>query len=171
MKRFWDKVNKDGPLPDQDKYPGLGFCWEWTACITIDGYGSFNFEGQSQLAHRISWLITFGVYPEEYVLHRCDNRLCVRPDHLFLGTNADNIQDMVNKGRQSKGLEHRLKARKPKTAAIQSRFKGVFWHKQVGKWRAQATIRDKYCHLGYFDNEEDAARAYQEAIKFTDKEI
>jgi hypothetical protein len=91
--RFWDKVRK------QD---GDG-CWEWTANTNNQGYG-FIGSGPPQrkplLAHRVSFEIAFGpIATGMCVLHRCDNPLCVRPDHLFLGTLRDNTQDSIAKGR------------------------------------------------------------------------
>lgn len=78
------------------------YCWEWQAC-RVSGYGNYRYEGRMQKAHRISWLLSFGPIPLDMcVLHRCDNRSCVRPDHLFLGTVDDNNKDRANKGR-SKG--------------------------------------------------------------------
>ncbi len=85
--RFWDKVNKDGDN-----------CWEWQAA-TRDGYGMFWFNGKIVPAHRVSWELSFGKIPSGMqVLHTCDNRKCVSPLHFFLGTQADNLQDAVNKG-------------------------------------------------------------------------
>jgi len=88
MKRFWDKVEKtDG-------------CWLWTASKSEDGYGYFRFDGGMRKAHRMSWLFTNGEIPEGmFVCHSCDNPSCVNPEHLWLGTNQDNQDDMNEKGR------------------------------------------------------------------------
>lgn len=86
--RFWSKVDK------------LGDCWDWQANKDYKGYGSFVFNGKQQKAHRVAWELTYGRIPDSlHCLHRCDRPSCVRPDHLFLGTNADNMADMVRKGR------------------------------------------------------------------------
>lgn len=76
-------------------------CWEYGGEKINTGYGSVRMDsGKRMLAHRYSWLIHFGEIPAAIkVLHRCDNKICVRPDHLFLGTLSDNTQDMIAKGR------------------------------------------------------------------------
>jgi|SRR6266568_735832 len=92
--RFWTKVNK---------LPGDG-CWNWTAHIGPGAYGSFGMGGRNAtiLAHRASWIIHFGEIPAGMnVLHKCDNGACVRPDHLFLGDQQDNVDDMISKGRSN----------------------------------------------------------------------
>lgn len=79
-------------------------CWKWQAYILPSGYGLFTFEiGDRVLTHRASWRIFHGPIPNGlWVLHKCDNRWCVNPEHLWLGTHADNMKDMVQKGRQRK---------------------------------------------------------------------
>jgi hypothetical protein len=90
MERFWNKVVKRG---DEE-------CWEWQGAKTGNGYGGFKINGKMMAAHRIAWELASGAIPDgAFVLHRCDNPICVRPDHLFLGTLSDNAQDREAKGR------------------------------------------------------------------------
>lgn len=93
--RFWSRVSKLGPVVREE----LGPCWEWTGGRLGKGYGSIFFMGRSTGAHRVSWFLEHGAGPTLSVLHKCDNPPCVRPDHLFEGTLADNSRDMVAKGR------------------------------------------------------------------------
>jgi len=80
-------------------------CWEWTGSRDPNGYGRLNIGGYPALAHRLSWQVhCHEISPEQHVLHRCDNPACVRPDHLFLGDQADNNHDMIAKGRFSPGV-------------------------------------------------------------------
>lgn len=90
MERFFSKVDKTEN------------CWNWIAAKRYKGYGCFRINGKLVDSHRVSWVIHNGAIPDGlFVLHTCDNRLCVNPAHLFLGTNYDNVQDCIRKGRMS----------------------------------------------------------------------
>ena len=79
---------------------GLTGCWVWVGRPNTSGYGTFSLNKKRERAHRVSWMLNRGPIPEGLqVLHKCDNPPCVNPDHLFLGTNADNVKDRVSKGR------------------------------------------------------------------------
>lgn len=82
-------------------------CWEWKGSVVGKGYGVLRCVNETKLAHRISYELHHGPIPDGLdCLHKCDNPPCVNPNHLFLGTNDDNIQDKVTKGRQPKGSTH-----------------------------------------------------------------
>lgn len=107
LERFQEKVE----ISKDNEWNGSP-CWDWMAARNPQGYGRIQMSGRSpnpQGAHRISWELYRGEIPEGlHVLHRCDRPCCVNPEHLFLGTNKDNVDDKVAKGRQrnAKGSSH-----------------------------------------------------------------
>lgn len=104
IERFWSKVNKNGPLPDQSNphYKGLDNCWDWTTGFFISGYGQFSIKRHPHRAHRVAYWLEHGELPSKgLVCHRCDRASCCNPSHLFNGTWKDNSDDICKKGRRN----------------------------------------------------------------------
>jgi hypothetical protein len=109
--RFFTKVSREDTIA----------CWDWTGAINSAGYGSMLVGSRSDgsrttmLSHRISWEIHHGpILDGLHVLHHCDRRQCVNPDHLFLGTNKDNMADRDAKGRCRAGVRNSEKTHCPR---------------------------------------------------------
>ena len=96
LSRFWSKVSTQEAAQ----------CWLWTGCCSIKHagtYGQFHLKRPRAMvaAHRLAWVLSNAepVPPQRFVLHHCDNPLCVNPGHLFIGDHSDNMRDMARKGR------------------------------------------------------------------------
>lgn len=107
-----ERFNKSYKINEQNG------CWEWVKQLNVGGYGKIdlndaNGKRVTRQGHRISYVLFYGEIPEKMqVLHKCDNRRCVNPNHLFIGTQKDNIHDMLSKGRHVSGWSSRFRIKK-----------------------------------------------------------
>lgn len=129
--RFWSKVDKTAD------------CWNWTAATNGAGYGVFRFNGKPAKAHRVSYAEAFGQFAAEMDIdHMCHNPRCVKPGHLRVTTNKQNIENRKGANRNSK-----------------SGIRGVTWDPQRGKWNAIVTHHGVAHRAGRFDTIEAADHA------------
>jgi hypothetical protein len=126
---FWNNVDKTGS------------CWTWRGATQKDGYGILTYQRKFYLAHRLSYLLAHGIVPDGLnICHTCDNPVCVNPDHLFAGTQLDNVRDMINKSRQVnlKGSSHGMaKLTEAQVSAIRAEY--------VPYVVTSRHLSDKYC--------------------------
>lgn len=129
---FWLKVDK-----------GEG-CWIFSGAKLpkeVGGYGWTTYCGEVMGAHRIAWLLTNGPIPAGlHVLHKCDNGPCCNPAHLFLGTHLDNMADMYNKGRNTRGATARAKL----TEAQALEIKRTYRYEKSRKWSNAKELAAQY---------------------------
>jgi hypothetical protein len=139
-------------IPSLDRFmgkfepePNTG-CWLWSGTLNQYGYGVFSMPGGTPkaLAHRVAWSLLRGeITSDQNVLHKCDNPPCVNPDHLFLGTRKENVEDMARKGRGVRS---------------QNVLYGVHRHNRHSPrpFEARVCFKRKWFYLGYFSTQEEA---------------
>ena len=94
IQNFWSRVKRGQR------------CWVWSGPVNAGGYGQLTVNGVNYISSRVAYELHFQKSPGDlFVCHRCDKRNCCRPEHLFLGTNMDNVTDMIQKGRTCKGSD------------------------------------------------------------------
>lgn len=131
--RFWEKVDKTKD------------CWEWQAAVgKRNHYGYFALSKHKIItAHRASWLLAYGNIPAGLdVCHKCDNRACVNPDHLFLGTRAENMADAARKGRTTKGIrDSQAKLNDNSVREIREKYSagGIFYRQLAEEYGVSST--------------------------------
>lgn len=120
-RRFWLCIDMNGPI-----HPVHGQCWTWTGSFGGGNYGQLDRGGKPIKAHRLSWELHNSDAKDKNVLHKCDNTRCVNPDHLFLGSHKENMEDRNRKGRAArvKGEQNgNSKLTDAQVLAIRKRFR------------------------------------------------
>jgi hypothetical protein len=126
------------------RLPGENACWLWTGAASGNGYGEFHDRGHTLCAHRVAWELANGPIPAGMVIrHKCDNKLCVRPDHLEVGTQADNQRDKAVRRR-----------------GVRSKVGLPYGVRPCGnQWQVLVRVAGRNRHLGCFTTIEEAKDA------------
>lgn len=130
LARFWDKVDRSGE------------CWEWTSQRNGGGYGLFSLNGKPVYAHRLSYYLSNGVF-DGFVLHKCDNPPCVNPEHLFVGTHQDNMDDMYAKGRRARAKPYQKKETRKVTKLSKQDVLDIWMRFQTGNYHGLGQVIKK----------------------------
>jgi hypothetical protein len=131
IESFWNRVDRRS----RDE------CWEWQGNIAKVGYGEFSYHCRKYHAHRFAYILTYGDIPNSYyVCHKCDNRKCCNPNHLWLGTHADNQRDMSEKGRAATGDKHGSKTHPDSVQRGESN------HSSKLNWEQVRAIRESFAN-------------------------
>lgn len=153
---FWMHVKK---IPNISKFAlRNGVCWEWQGTCFDSGYGHFICHCKSFRAHRVAYFLYNGTLSKDlFICHKCDNPKCVNPRHLYEGSSQDNVNDILKRKRQ---VKHRSKHKNKR-----SKYKGVFYRSDTGKWRVVFMDNYKQIRGGQFNTELEAALAYDKVIR------
>lgn len=141
--RFWAKVDRSGE------------CWEWTAAVDVGGYGMFATGSGMARAHRVSWVLENGPLTDgSILLHRCDNRRCVRPKHLYLGTMRENVADMDARGHRARGYRMSRRGQAHQAAKITDEQVAAIRVLRAAGWqqrRVAALFGISHTHVGHIE--------------------
>lgn len=129
--RFWDKVDKNFPM-ETDYDVWRSSCWNWIASLDKGGYGKFKSNKKTYRAHRFAWYLLYGSFPTKWLLHKCNNRKCVNPEHLYEGSPKDNTRDSIESGTFK--LVSKPKLTDKQKEEIKNKYQsGIYTQRELGK--------------------------------------